>query len=56
MAIRFAAALVLGLVFAGAAAAQEPRAKLTSLEWPPYSGAALPGGGLTVAVLRTALK
>lgn len=55
MAFRLAVALVLSLLFAGSVAAQEARVKLTSLEWPPYSGASLPGGGITVAALRAAL-
>lgn len=30
--------------------------KITSLEWPPYSGASLPGGGTSIVKLREVLK
>jgi len=37
-------------------AATEPRAKLTSLEWPPYSSLQAREGGATVAVAHAAFK
>lgn len=53
----FVALLMVGL-FSGAtsAFAQEKVAKLTSLEWPPYSGAALKDGGASVAVAKAAFE
>lgn len=52
-------AMVLGgLTVLGIAAQSQTTTviRLTSLDWPPYSGAALVGGGASVAVSRAALK
>ncbi len=46
-------AAVLMVCTAGTAAAQT-EVRLTSIEWPPYSGAALPEGGASVALARAA--
>jgi polar amino acid transport system substrate-binding protein len=53
---RLALVSTLALVCASPALAQEKVAKLTSLEWPPYSGAALKDGGASVAVARAAFE
>ncbi|MFD2263695.1 substrate-binding periplasmic protein [Lacibacterium aquatile] len=55
-AFRIAFATALALVYALPVFAQDKVAKLTSLEWPPYSGAALKDGGATVAVARAAFE
>lgn len=49
--VAMATAVVLGTT--GAAAADQVR--LTSLEWPPYSGESLPGGGTFFQSVETAL-
>ncbi|MGE5621921.1 MAG: ABC transporter, partial [Bacillota bacterium] len=53
---------LLGLLAPGAGAAVQaaaapapPVMRLTSAEWPPYSGEALPGNGASAAVVRAAL-
>ncbi|MDX1696272.1 MAG: transporter substrate-binding domain-containing protein [Ketobacteraceae bacterium] len=46
--------LCIGLLFAGAALADGKTVYLTSLDWPPYSGKDLPGGGASVQVVRAA--
>lgn len=53
---RFAVVSALALICALPALAQDKVAKLTSLEWPPYSGAALKDGGATVAVAKAAFE
>ncbi len=53
MALRSFVALLLLIVIVGSATAAEQRAKLTSLEWPPYSSASLPGGGVSVEAARS---
>lgn len=47
--------LVLSLLFSLNLVAAE-KWKITSLEWPPFSGASLPDGGAGIMVLREALK
>ena len=48
------AALPLAVPATSAGAAE--KAQLTSLDWPPYNGEKLPGGGSNTAKLRTLLK
>ena len=52
--VGFALTLVL-LAAARPVLAEEQTVKLTSLEWPPFSGAQLPGLGASAAVARAAL-
>ena len=42
--------------FAGLGMAQDKVIRLTSLEWPPYSGEAVDAQGASVAVVRAALE
>lgn len=49
-----AAAFLAGTLFAGPRAVAGEAASLTTLEWPPYSGIALPGGGASANVAREA--
>jgi len=49
-----AASFLVWTLFAGRFAAAEETARLTTLEWPPYSGTALPGGGASAQVARQA--
>jgi ABC-type amino acid transport substrate-binding protein len=49
--------VLLLLLVAGLAQAQEPlRLRLSTLEWPPYVGRDLPGGGYVQQVVRAALR
>jgi len=49
--------LLLALLLAPAAAAgEDARVAMTTLEWPPYSSSGLPGGGGCVGVVRKALE
>lgn len=50
------ALLIAGLLTAGPALAAEQTVKLTSLEWPPYAGNALPDKGASVAVVKAAYE
>lgn len=51
------ALILLGsIVLISAAMAQDRVVKMTSLEWPPFSGKTLPGGGIAVAIAREALS
>jgi len=50
---RLTACLLAGLTFG--ATAQAETVKLTSLEWPPYTGASLPGQGGVTEIVREAL-
>lgn len=45
-----------GLSIHGLGGAAQPTVGLSSLEWPPYTGATLPGQGITTAVVRRALE
>jgi len=47
--------LLAGAVSVPAQAEDDKLIRLSSLEWPPYSGANLPGQGATIAVVRAAL-
>ena len=40
---------------ADASAREQRTVHLASLDWPPYAGSSLPGGGASVTVLRAAL-
>lgn len=48
--------LILSLLGAGAAVAQDKTIRLTSLEWPPYSGEGLRNQGASIAVARAAAE
>ena len=47
-------AIVVGLASANALHAQEEVAHVATLDWPPYTGSALPSGGATSEVVRAA--
>lgn len=49
------AAAVMAVVFASATAVRADEVKLTTLEWPPYSGS-LPDNGFSAVVVREAFK
>ncbi|PVY76341.1 amino acid ABC transporter substrate-binding protein (PAAT family) [Tamilnaduibacter salinus] len=49
------AAIVIGSLFASAGV-QAETVRLTSLEWPPYSGADLPNQGASIAVAKAAFE
>jgi polar amino acid transport system substrate-binding protein len=49
-------ALLLALLAGAATSAQQRVVRLTSLEWPPYTGAGLPENGASVAVVRAAFE
>ena len=54
--IFFLLALCLALAFSVPAWCGEKKIVLTSLEWPPYAGADLPGGGMSSVVVRAAFE
>lgn len=58
MSSRFLRALVCLLLVLGAgpAGAQESTVRLTSLDWPPFSGAELPGQGASIVVASAAFS
>jgi polar amino acid transport system substrate-binding protein len=49
-----AAVILLAFVHSGSAAAEEKKVRVSTLDWPPYTGKALPKGGATTEVIRAA--
>lgn len=49
-----AAVILLALVHSGSASAEEKKVRVSTLDWPPYTGKDLPKGGATTEVVRAA--